>query len=164
MRLAAAMKAAGVTRQGELAARAGISPAHMSQILAGKKEPGRHALRDLAAALGVRAEWLATGFGEMRAPSAAPPREARSWTGDLRPCIAGTPIEDVVPLHTFDPHGETDRAWRELDADRREDVMLTLHRVAVVASFVGQVLPAPMAEKVIDELSRQARQYLESAF
>lgn len=52
--------------QRQLAIAAGITPAYMSEILAGKKKPSERIVRLLSAATCVSRHWLETGEGDMR--------------------------------------------------------------------------------------------------
>ncbi|MGH7554899.1 MAG: helix-turn-helix domain-containing protein [Longimicrobiales bacterium] len=65
-RLQEAMTAAGL-HQIDLVNRVPISAPHLSQILSGSKRPSGRMLRDIAAVVDARPEWLETGKGEMRA-------------------------------------------------------------------------------------------------
>lgn len=69
-RLNAAMESAGIS-QGKLAAIIGISQPAVQKMTAGRTQ-GSKKILEIAAALGVRAEWLSSGLGPMRDDLAAP--------------------------------------------------------------------------------------------
>ena len=76
-RLRAAMKATNVT-QAELARRTEFNPSTVSHWLKARRTPPSTTIETIAAALGIRAAWLAYGDGSMRdGPGAAKARAPR---------------------------------------------------------------------------------------
>ncbi|HYG91170.1 MAG TPA: helix-turn-helix transcriptional regulator [Azospirillum sp.] len=73
----AAKLAGNATR---LAEKSGISRRAIGEYLAGKAEPSRPRLVAIAAAAGVRVEWLATGEGPMRVDDKSGPDDGVSST------------------------------------------------------------------------------------
>lgn len=67
-RLQHAMQATGITSQSELSRLAGVNQSIISKILAGKNETSKYSGR-IAAALGISADWLINGSGNMTGTS-----------------------------------------------------------------------------------------------
>ncbi|MBN3057956.1 MULTISPECIES: helix-turn-helix domain-containing protein [Pectobacterium] len=63
-RLHLAMQKTGISSQTELALRSGVNQSIISKILAGKNETSKYSGK-LAAALGISADWLINGTGNM---------------------------------------------------------------------------------------------------
>lgn len=69
-RLKRAMTETGITTQSDLSRLSGVNQSIISKILAGKNETSKYSGR-LAAALGISADWLINGAGEMKGGSEA---------------------------------------------------------------------------------------------
>jgi transcriptional regulator with XRE-family HTH domain len=167
-RLAAALKATNL-KQADLVKLTGLDKGYLSRIVKGEKAPSRRVVADLARALGVRVEWLRDGTGEMRAGAVvvaegvAPYAGRGSWIIALRPALVGSPLEDALPVHTLDVQ-DTDRAWAELEDDRKREVLAVLRSMASVAILAERSLPQSIAVRLNDELANLVNAYLADAF
>ncbi|WP_019644197.1 helix-turn-helix domain-containing protein [Novispirillum itersonii] len=88
----AARLAGNATR---LAEKTGISRRAIGEYLAGKAEPSRLRLIAIAAAAGVRIEWLATGEGPIPARSGANPTDHPAPVDARRLATVGEMIADL---------------------------------------------------------------------
>lgn len=109
-RLAYAMQKTGFTKQTQLAKAAGVEQSQISKILRGKSETSK-AAGDLAAAMGVSADWLINGQGNIFGSSLTPFQ----------------PVDVSKRVTVWDASGKTDRelSWVEEVPDRYQAYIMS---------------------------------------
>lgn len=147
------------------AARLGMKPQQLNRYEKGRI-PASDVLSKIARTAGVTVDWILTGVETDKdiAATAAPDRQARSWQGALEPYLAGSPLEGSLGRLAMTPDDSHDRAWRELDEDRKREVIRTLRGMATVAVVVAQMLPPTLADEINDDLADRVSAYLADAF
>lgn len=140
----------GDETQRDFAARLGMKHPQLARYEAGRV-PDPAVLARIARARGVSVDWILTG--QLRPAAYEPQDEPLTWDAALAPVIVGTPLHLVETKEVFG--AKTDRAWKELPDDAREEIRNYLRRVALVAMAIERELPAKPAKTVINALSEE---------
>lgn len=147
-RLAAARRQAGLTQR-ELAARAGVTLNSIWRYETGRRPEDYDVLARLGEAVGVGIDFLLRGGG------ATPGRvaeEHRTWDAALRPLLASSGLRLAARGKVST---RVNRAWRNLDEARKEEVRTLVRRAVALAAAVDHLLPEASARAVNQELSAE---------
>jgi transcriptional regulator with XRE-family HTH domain len=132
----------------EFARRLGITREHVSRIEAGA-QPGTDVLRRVAEVTGTSLDFLVYGAGGALGETAAGAGSPDLGTS-LGRLLDGTTLR--LPQMSVARHRRTERAWRELPEERRNDVRGLVQRTGLVAVAIEGLFSVRVAKPVIDQL------------